>query len=222
MDLPMVMGDRLHCLDVLFALTKRVLGDSDELEGLRSQMEEKFMISNPSKGSYEPITTTLRRKHEEVAATTIQLAWRRYLKAKHQGKFDPLDPNFDPSNLLHSSDNLYSANNPNHDNSNSQENLYMNSVSHSKNNINASSVQQLSQHSTYSDHSDDPNYIPKNHNTNNNTHLIQQQQSQQQYHSQNLNQNSEINSHNSFNLDGSRRNFNLINNENRDKANLKN
>lgn len=83
MDLPMVMGDRLHCLDVLFALTKRVLGDSDELEGLRSQMEDKFMISNPSKGSYEPITTTLRRKHEEVAATTIQLAWRRYIKAKH-------------------------------------------------------------------------------------------------------------------------------------------
>ena len=78
----MVMGDRLHCLDVLFALTKRVLGDSDELEGLRSQMEDKFMISNPSKGSYEPITTTLRRKHEEVAATTIQLAWKRYQKNK--------------------------------------------------------------------------------------------------------------------------------------------
>lgn len=40
------------------------------------------MISNPSKGSYEPITTTLRRKHEEVAATTIQLAWKRYQKNK--------------------------------------------------------------------------------------------------------------------------------------------
>ena len=52
MDLPMVMDDRLHCLDVLFALTKRVLGDSDgDLEGLRSQMEEKFMITNPSKVS---------------------------------------------------------------------------------------------------------------------------------------------------------------------------
>ena len=48
----MVMDDRLHCLDVLFALTKRVLGDSDgDLEGLRSQMEEKFMITNPSKVS---------------------------------------------------------------------------------------------------------------------------------------------------------------------------
>ena len=56
MDLPMVMDDRLHCLDVLFALTKRVLGDSDgDLEGLRSQMEEKFMITNPSKVSFDKI-----------------------------------------------------------------------------------------------------------------------------------------------------------------------
>ena len=46
MDLPMVLGDRLHCLDVLYALTTRVLGDSEELEGLRSQMEEKFTGNN--------------------------------------------------------------------------------------------------------------------------------------------------------------------------------
>uniref|UniRef100_H2ZFQ9 Sodium channel protein n=1 Tax=Ciona savignyi TaxID=51511 RepID=H2ZFQ9_CIOSA len=76
MDLPMVIGDRLHCLDVLFALTKRVLGESDELEGLRSSMEEKFMASNPSKVSYEPITTTLKRKQEEISAVMIQRWWR--------------------------------------------------------------------------------------------------------------------------------------------------
>ena len=51
LDLPMVMEDRLHCLDVLFALTKRVLGDSEELDLLRVQMEDKFMASNPSKVS---------------------------------------------------------------------------------------------------------------------------------------------------------------------------
>lgn len=78
MDLPMVIGDRLHCLDVLFALTKRVLGESDELEKLRSQMEEKFMELNPSKVSYEPITTTLRRKNDDISATIIQRAWRCY------------------------------------------------------------------------------------------------------------------------------------------------
>ena len=82
MDLPMVINDRLHCLDVLFALTKRVLGESEELEGLRYQMEEKFMASNPSKASYEPITTTIKRKQEEVSATRIQQWWRSIRKIR--------------------------------------------------------------------------------------------------------------------------------------------
>ncbi|XP_029140870.1 sodium channel protein type 8 subunit alpha isoform X1 [Protobothrops mucrosquamatus] len=76
MDLPMVSGDRIHCLDILFAFTKRVLGDSGELDILRQQMEERFVASNPSKVSYEPITTTLRRKQEEVSALVIQRAYR--------------------------------------------------------------------------------------------------------------------------------------------------
>ncbi|XP_069929146.1 sodium channel protein type 5 subunit alpha isoform X1 [Oryctolagus cuniculus] len=79
MDLPMVSGDRIHCMDILFAFTKRVLGESGEMDALKIQMEEKFMAANPSKISYEPITTTLRRKHEEVSATVIQRAFRRYL-----------------------------------------------------------------------------------------------------------------------------------------------
>lgn len=36
------------------------------------------MASNPSKVSYEPITTTLRRKQEEMSASIIQRAFRRY------------------------------------------------------------------------------------------------------------------------------------------------
>ncbi|KAL3970007.1 E3 ubiquitin-protein ligase [Sarotherodon galilaeus] len=65
MDLPMVSGDRIHCLDILFAFTKRVLGEGGEMDILKEQMEERFMASNPSKVSYEPITTTLRRKQED-------------------------------------------------------------------------------------------------------------------------------------------------------------
>uniref|UniRef100_A0A8C9RZL1 Sodium channel protein n=1 Tax=Scleropages formosus TaxID=113540 RepID=A0A8C9RZL1_SCLFO len=79
MDMPMVSGDRIHCLDILFAFTKRVLGDSGELDMLRQQMEERFVAANPSKVSYEPITTTLRRKQEEVSAVIIQRAYRAYL-----------------------------------------------------------------------------------------------------------------------------------------------
>ncbi|XP_048835100.1 sodium channel, voltage-gated, type I like, alpha b isoform X2 [Brienomyrus brachyistius] len=79
MDLPMVSGERIHCLDILFAFTKRVLGEGGEMDILRGQMEERFMASNPSKVSYEPITTTLRRKQEEMSAIVIQRAFRRYL-----------------------------------------------------------------------------------------------------------------------------------------------
>ncbi|XP_048222168.1 sodium channel protein type 4 subunit alpha [Perognathus longimembris pacificus] len=79
LDLPMVPGDKIHCLDILFALTKEVLGDSGEMDALKQTMEEKFMAANPSKVSYEPITTTLKRKQEEVCATKIQRAYRRHL-----------------------------------------------------------------------------------------------------------------------------------------------
>ncbi|KAK2512633.1 sodium channel protein type 5 subunit alpha [Columba guinea] len=79
MDLPMVSGDRIHCLDILFAFTKRVLGDSGEMDTLKVQMEEKFMAANPSKNSYEPISTTLRHRQEEASATVIQRAYRSHL-----------------------------------------------------------------------------------------------------------------------------------------------
>uniref|UniRef100_A0A8C5SPI3 Sodium channel protein n=1 Tax=Laticauda laticaudata TaxID=8630 RepID=A0A8C5SPI3_LATLA len=79
MDLPMVSEDRIHCLDILFAFTKRVLGDSGEMDILKQQMEEKFMVANPSRTSHEPITTTLRRKYEETSAMVIQKAFRSHL-----------------------------------------------------------------------------------------------------------------------------------------------
>ncbi|KAK3508193.1 hypothetical protein QTP70_017067 [Hemibagrus guttatus] len=85
MDLPMVPGDRIHCLDILLALTTEVLGESGEMDMLKTSMEEKFMANNQSKLSYEPITSTLRRKQEEVAAMVIQRAYRKY-KLKHPRK----------------------------------------------------------------------------------------------------------------------------------------
>lgn len=79
MDLPIVSGDKIHCLDILLAFTKRVLGEAGNFEGLELHMEEKFMAANPSKVSYKPITTTLKRKQEEVSALVIQRAFRRHL-----------------------------------------------------------------------------------------------------------------------------------------------
>lgn len=79
MDLPLVSGEKIHCLDILFAFTKRVLGDSEGMDALKVQMEEKFMAANPSKASYEPINTTLKWKHEETSAAVIQRAFRVHL-----------------------------------------------------------------------------------------------------------------------------------------------
>uniref|UniRef100_A0A8C5BEQ8 Sodium channel protein n=1 Tax=Gadus morhua TaxID=8049 RepID=A0A8C5BEQ8_GADMO len=79
MDLPLVPGDKIHCLDILLALTALVLGDSEGMDALKASMEEKFMANNPSKVSYEPISSTLKRKQEEVAALVIQRAFRKHL-----------------------------------------------------------------------------------------------------------------------------------------------
>ncbi|KAM6914373.1 sodium channel protein type 4 subunit alpha B-like isoform 2-T2 [Lycodopsis pacificus] len=104
MDLPLVPGDKIHCLDILLALTAQVLGDSGEMDALKASMEEKFMANNPSKVSYEPISSTLRRKQEEVAATVIQRVYRKHLlkrtvrlasykyREKTEGRRDELSP----------------------------------------------------------------------------------------------------------------------------------
>uniref|UniRef100_A0A2K6ESW7 Sodium channel protein n=1 Tax=Propithecus coquereli TaxID=379532 RepID=A0A2K6ESW7_PROCO len=80
MDLPMVSGDRLHCMDILFAFTTRVLGDSSGLDSMKAMMEEKFMEANPFRKLYEPIVTTTKRKEEERGAAVIQKAFRKYRK----------------------------------------------------------------------------------------------------------------------------------------------
>ncbi|XP_006867096.1 PREDICTED: sodium channel protein type 7 subunit alpha [Chrysochloris asiatica] len=78
MDLPMAVGDRIHCLDILLALTKRVLGKDERMEKVLSEIETGFMLANPFKIAYEPITTTLKRKQEAVSATIIQRAYKSY------------------------------------------------------------------------------------------------------------------------------------------------
>ncbi|TKC38595.1 hypothetical protein EI555_006820 [Monodon monoceros] len=78
MDLPMAVGDRVHCLDILLALTKRVMSQDVSMEKVLSEMESGFMLANPFKITYEPITTTLKRKQEVVSATIIQRAYKSY------------------------------------------------------------------------------------------------------------------------------------------------
>ncbi|KAM9424716.1 sodium channel protein type 4 subunit alpha A [Pholidichthys leucotaenia] len=79
MDLPLVTGDRIHCLDVLLALTQMVLGDTIEMAAMHESIEAKFILSNPTSDSFAPITTTVRHKEERRAAVVIQRAYRSHL-----------------------------------------------------------------------------------------------------------------------------------------------
>ncbi|KAM7370577.1 hypothetical protein PAMP_010109 [Pampus punctatissimus] len=79
MDLPLVIGDRIHCLDVLLAVTQMVLGDTVEMAAMRESIKAKFILSNPTSDSFAPITTTVRHKEEGRAAVVIQRAYRNYL-----------------------------------------------------------------------------------------------------------------------------------------------
>ncbi|XP_041672192.1 sodium channel protein type 4 subunit alpha A isoform X2 [Cheilinus undulatus] len=79
MDLPLVIGDRIHCLDVLLAVTQMVLGDTVEMAAMRDSIEAKFILNNPTSDSFAPITTTVRHKEEQIAAVVIQRAYRNHL-----------------------------------------------------------------------------------------------------------------------------------------------
>ncbi|XP_077406943.1 sodium channel protein type 4 subunit alpha A [Vanacampus margaritifer] len=79
MDLPLVIGDRIHCLDILMAVTEMVLGDTLEMAAMRESIKTKFLQSNPTSDSFAPIATTVRHKEEAWAATVIQRAYRSHL-----------------------------------------------------------------------------------------------------------------------------------------------
>uniref|UniRef100_A0A5F8H6I7 Sodium channel protein n=1 Tax=Monodelphis domestica TaxID=13616 RepID=A0A5F8H6I7_MONDO len=78
MDLPMVKGDRVFCADVLIAFTKCVMRESEEFNHICLPLRKHFLSSCLFQVSYEPVTTTLKRKQEEVSALVIQRAFRRF------------------------------------------------------------------------------------------------------------------------------------------------
>lgn len=87
-DLPIAEGDKLHCLDVLMGLVRYVLGnveETPEFKQLHEQMERRFQVAFPTRVKTVRKTTTMMRKKEDVAAKTLQRAWRSW-KAQKQMK----------------------------------------------------------------------------------------------------------------------------------------
>ncbi|XP_056021116.1 sodium channel protein 1 brain-like isoform X8 [Ostrea edulis] len=84
-DLPIVEGDKIHCLDVLIALCKNVLGrveETEEFKELKSQMEDKFQETFPTRVNTSKTSSTMQKKKEDVAAKTLQRAWRTFKTQK--------------------------------------------------------------------------------------------------------------------------------------------
>ena len=82
LDIPICDGDRVHCIDILDALTKNFLGtplNTTEMVDLKK--------SGPERRNYVPVSSTLRRQRQNYCAIIIQHAWCEYLK--RQGRRHP-------------------------------------------------------------------------------------------------------------------------------------
>ena len=80
-NLPIYNGDRLHCLDILKSLVRNVLKDGEDTEDfreLREQLEDKHKESFPTREQQMVVSSTMKRKKEDVAAKTLQRAYRQH------------------------------------------------------------------------------------------------------------------------------------------------
>uniref|UniRef100_A0A3Q3F795 Sodium channel protein type 3 subunit alpha-like n=1 Tax=Labrus bergylta TaxID=56723 RepID=A0A3Q3F795_9LABR len=73
MDLPLLPGDKIHCMDILSALHAQVFGDSGDVDALKDRLQDKFNEKSPKQVSSEPISSTLQGKLEEEVAMVSQL-----------------------------------------------------------------------------------------------------------------------------------------------------
>lgn len=83
-NLPIAEGNKIHCLDILHALVKHVLGhvdESDTFKQLQDQMDVKFKKQFPTRKELKIISSTRIWKRQERAAKTVQTAWREYIRS---------------------------------------------------------------------------------------------------------------------------------------------
>lgn len=86
-NLPISKGNKIHCLDILHALVKHVLGhveETDNFKQLQDQMDVKFRKQFPTRKEIEIVSSTRIWKREEKAAKLIQTTWREYLRLVSQ------------------------------------------------------------------------------------------------------------------------------------------
>jgi len=74
LDVPICEGDRIHCIDILDALTKNFLG-GDLATGELGDLKKA-----PDRIDYHPVSSLMKRQREIYASSVIQKAWSRYLE----------------------------------------------------------------------------------------------------------------------------------------------
>ncbi|XP_033337674.2 sodium channel protein 60E [Megalopta genalis] len=86
-NLPIAKGNKIHCLDILHALVKHVLGhveESDDFRKLQEQMDIKFKKQFPTRKELEIVSSTRMWKRQDKAARLIQRTIREFIAAKKE------------------------------------------------------------------------------------------------------------------------------------------
>ncbi|XP_055920467.1 sodium channel protein 60E isoform X2 [Eupeodes corollae] len=86
-NLPISKGNKIHCLDILHALVKHVLGhveETDNFKQLQEQMDVKFKKQFPTRKELEIVSSTRIWKRQEKAAKLIQTTWKEYQRIKKE------------------------------------------------------------------------------------------------------------------------------------------
>ena len=78
LNIPICENDRVHCVDILDALTKNFLGTVGDTSGELGDIKK-----GPDRIDYNPVTTTLERQREMFVARLIQRTWRNFVKRRH-------------------------------------------------------------------------------------------------------------------------------------------
>jgi len=78
LNIPICENDRVHCVDILDALTKNFLGTVGDTSGELGDIKK-----GPDRIDYNPVTTTLQRQREMFVARLIQRTWRNFVKRRH-------------------------------------------------------------------------------------------------------------------------------------------
>lgn len=86
-NLPISKGNKIHCLDILHALVKHVLGHVEETEHfqqIKEQMNVKFRKQFPTRKELEIVSSTRIWKREDKAARLIQKTFKEFLRFKKE------------------------------------------------------------------------------------------------------------------------------------------